>query len=149
MTEVSMQVIIPQRFLRDPARFQHAIDTALDGAALSVKADFNVTVRTWDDKPQFEIRKSPGERFIGTGHRIYKFISGGTSVRYAIMSKNFRPKSRVGFIGSNQGSGGMVFISKKHPRPGIKARKFEVVIKQKWDKELPKIMQRSIDSELK
>ena len=160
MTGVDMTVIVPTRFLRNPARFERAIENTLDGAAKDVKVDFNVTTGTWDDRPEFEITTpQKGVRLIKTTHKIYFFISGGTKP-HIIRPRNakalsfnatgFRPKSRVGYIGSNKGH-----QADKDPRrvlvvhhPGTKAREYPQAIKEKWDKELPKIFQRAIDSEV-
>jgi hypothetical protein len=158
MTGVEMTAIIPRKFLRDPIRFERAIENALDGAALDVKADFGATTSTWNDRPRFYIRKQKGERFIGTDGLIYKFVSGGTkphliaarnAPRLAFYATGFRPKSRVRYIGANKGHR----ANKDFRRPlvvhhpGTQAREYPQVLKEKWDKELPKILQRSIDAE--
>lgn len=146
---IRANVIIPKGVLFDPVKLFRVIDTTLDGVAEGMRVDFEVTTQTWKSKPLFWIKadKMALSRAVGTDSRIYYFVSRGTSVRYAIMSRNFRPKTRVGWIGSNKGRGGMVFISKKHPRPGIQARQFEDIIAKKWIKNFPDIMQRAINAE--
>lgn len=141
-------VIIPKKLLFDTKALARAVENTLTGAAKDVKIDFDVTTRTWKERPKFTIRKQPGMRTISTDSDIYRFVARGTRVRYATMSDDFRPKTRVGWIGSNKGRGGMVFVDKRFPKPGIKARGWEKLIKKKWDKELPVIMQRAIDAEI-
>lgn len=145
---VSARVIIPRRLFADPKRILRAAENALTGAAKGAKRDFDVTTQTWKNRPQFTIESSPGKRIVSTTSDIYRYVTRGTRVRYAVMSPDFMPKTRPGFIGSNMGKGGVVSISKLHPMPGIKARRFEQAIAAKWRKELPVIMQRAIDSEL-
>jgi hypothetical protein len=159
MTGVDMTVIVPTRFLRDPVRFERAIENTLDGAALDIKVDFAVTTSTWTNQPRFYIRKTKGERFIGTDGLIYKFVSGGTKPHLitahtpkglAFYATGFRPKSRVRFIGSNKGQQANKDFRRPMVvhHPGTQAREYPEVIKEKWDQELPKIFQRAIDSEV-
>lgn len=138
----------------DPARPSRVIENWKNMMALAIKADFGVTVQTWRNKPAFTIDSEGGARVIGTdvtqgAGRIYKFVSMGTRVRYATMTKPFGAKTAPGVIGSVAGIGGVAFISKKRPRPGIQARRFPEVIATKWRKEAPEQLQRAIDSEVK
>lgn len=133
----------------DAAKILRAVENGLDAAAKGAQTDFRVTTRTWNHKPDFNIERSPGRRVVATDDDIYFYLDEGTRVRYATMTANFRPKSRVRFIGSNIGRGGVLFISRKRPRPGIKAREFSDVIHKKWDRELPLTLQRAINAEVK
>jgi hypothetical protein len=141
-----MKVIFPTNLATNPRGMERAIENTLNQSALAAKADFGVTVQTWNDKPQFKIERKAGERTVYTDNLIYFFINNGTRVRYATMTKDFQAKTRAGFIGSGGGRGGVAFISKRRPKPGIKARKFDMVIKKKWDDKLPTQLQRAIDS---
>jgi len=129
----SVQAIsVPKDFL-DPKAFERAIENFLDAGAENIRVDFQVTTQTWREKPKFTIEKAGREsRWIYTGDKIYKFISGGTSVRYATMTPDFIPKTQIGYIGSGAGRGGVAFVNKKYPRPGIKAREFPKAIVRKW-----------------
>ena len=143
-----LEVIVPRQLLFDPKRLERVVENTLNEAATAVKADFNVTTRTWDNRPPFYIDKSIGERVVYTDDPIYRYVSGGTRVRRVIMTPGFSPKSRHRYIGANKGSGGvMAGPSMKISRPGIKAREFAETIKEKWDKELPDQLQRAIDAE--
>lgn len=142
-----IKVILPRRAVFDRKKLEGVIESTLSGLALGAKADFETTVATWNTSVDFTI-KSPEKysRVVSTNNRIYKFINDGTRVRYAVMTANFRAKTRPGFIGSNAGAGGVAFFSKKRPRPGIKARNFDKKIAEKWRKEAPRTMQRAIDA---
>jgi hypothetical protein len=143
-----MKVFVPKSLIADPKRLTRAIDNGLNAAALGVQVDFNVTTQTWAGRPEFVIKAGKFERYIYTLNKIYKFVSGGTRVRYATMTPDFGAKTAVGKIASFKGRGGMAYISKRHPRPGIKAREFAETIQEKWKKELPQVLQRAIDSEV-
>lgn len=125
------------------------IENTLTGVALDVQVDFGVTVQTWSHKPAFNIKREKYKRTVSTPDQIYKYVTRGTRVRRALMSGDFRPKTRTGWIGSNKGRGGVVFISKRVNRPGIKARQFEETIQKKWKKLMPGIFQRAIDAEVR
>jgi hypothetical protein len=140
-------VLIPRNNL-DPKRLLRAVENTLTMTAKAVKVDFDTTTRTWKERPEFTIEKAPFERIVGTDSDIYRFVTRGTSIRYATMMPGFSPKTSVRMIGSSGGKGGVAFISKKHPKPGIKAREFEETIGTKWQKEMPAQMQRAIDAEL-
>jgi len=143
-----VQAIIPRELLGNPAAIERAVNNALDASALDIKIDFDVTTQTWRRRPRFFIRREPGQRLIYTENRIYRFVSGGTRVRYATMTPDFKAKTVVRVIASYPGRGGRAFINKRKPRPGIKARKFSEEIIKKWQPRLPTIFQRAIDAEV-
>jgi len=137
---------LPRRLLADPVRVFRVVENALTGTALAVKVDFDTTTRTWKNRPKFTIKRSKLRRLVYTNSDIYRFVSRGTRVRYAVMTDNFIAKTQPGVIGSRAGRGGLLAFTKR-PLPGIKARRFEPTIKQKWDKEFPRNVQRAIDAE--
>lgn len=143
----TMKVLIPRNNL-DPKKLLRAVENTLTMTAKAVKVDFDTTTRTWKDQPEFTIEKAPFQRIVATDSDIYRFVTRGTSIRYATMMPGFAPKTAVRLIGSMAGKGSKAFVSKKHPKPGIKAREFEEAISDKWQKELPEQMQRAIDAEL-
>lgn len=143
---VKAKVIFPKSVLADPRKVVRAVENALTGLAYNAKVDFDTTTQTWTDRPTFTIEKSPGKRVVATRSDIYRFVSRGTRVRYAVMTPGFRPKTRVGYLGSNKGVGGMAFVGKV-PLPGIQAREFEETVRKKAEKEAPIIVQRAIDAE--
>lgn len=144
--KISVTVHLPPEGMMSAEKTLQAIENQLDMTAAAAQVDFQVTTATWNHKVVFNVMKKKGIRHIFTEDKIYFFLNFGTSVRYATMSLNFRPKSRPGAIRSNKGRGGVLFISKARPRPGIKARKWDEAIQQKWDKEFPTQIQRAIDS---
>ncbi len=144
---ITVRAIIPTKVALDTEAMGRAIENTLDALAKDIKIDFDVTTQTWHDRPEFGIDKSEGRRLVATDNEIYGYLDRGTSVRYATMSQDFAPKTRTGFIGSNAGRGGVVRVSRLHPRPGIQARNFAAAIQKKWDAQMQTIFQRAIDSE--
>lgn len=133
----------------DAKRAQKVIENVLDMTAEAIRADYHVTTRTWSNKPTFVIEKpNPWERLIYTENEIYGYVSEGTPVRYATMTPDFQAKTAPRVIASGTGRGGVAFVSKAHPRPGIKAREFPETIGRKWDKEAPRQIERALASEL-
>jgi len=147
--KTDIKVTIPKNLLGNPASITRAIQNTLTMSAKNVEIDFKVTTQTWDTKPAFKTEKEVFSRTVSTDSKIYGFVNDGTSVRYALMSPDFLPKTRPGWIGSGMGSGRVLKIDKTHPRPGIKARGFDKEIKKKWEAEMPKLLQRAIDAEVK
>lgn len=133
--------VTPQRKLKfpDPKKAFKKIQRINQSTAKAMLKDFEKTTRTWENKPEFEVETSGASgQFGGSGEDpsvtvttdddIYRYISRGTRVRYATMSPDFRPKTRVNRIVSYRGRGGMVFVDTSKPRPGIKARNYEKII---------------------
>ena len=95
--------------------YKKALEDAMDDLADEAKEQFEKTVATWDDAPEFIIRKNKENRSVtanGKAARIYDYVDNGTSVRHALMSPDFKAKTRGGVIGSGPGRGGVVFVSR-------------------------------------
>lgn len=146
---------LPKGILLDPKKLSRAIENALDGAALGAQADLQATVATWKHKPEFKIEAKLGRRDVYTEDEIYGYVNDGTKP-HQILPKNGsvlrigvggRPKTVVGALRSNKGAAPKSFAyAKGVHHPGSEARKFDEAVQKKWDKQLPEIMQRSIDS---
>lgn len=128
--------IIHEGDLPTGAQALAAVSRAFDKIAQGIQQDFNMTVRTWDDRPHFVVTgiDSAGKlrRTIYTSHRNYYFVNYGTSVRHAMMEKGFVPKTTPGVIGAQAGYGGMLFVNRNLKLPGITARRFDLAIVKKW-----------------
>jgi hypothetical protein len=153
-----MEVIkVKGGLLSDPGKLSRVVENALSAAALGAKADFGVTTQTWSNKPRFTIIRKTGERIVGTSDEVYGYVDHGTRAHVIRARANkplafktgYRAKTSPGRIASTSGgaSGDSVFARAVN-HPGTKARKFSETIARKWRKELPEIMQRSIDAEV-
>lgn len=154
--------VVPKDLVLDVKKMDRAINNALDGSALAAKVDFDTTTRTWRRRPGFLI-KTPryGVRDIYTIDAIYSYVSGGTRAhiirpkkrggRLAFFRSGFRAKTRHQYIGSNKGKqAGSDFVTPQSVmHPGNKPRELDVAIQKKWQKQLSKTLQRSIDAEIK
>lgn len=134
--------ILPGRF--DPDAFSREMIKQMEIINDGMEKDFKATVRTWSDpKPRFTRKVNVSQGLI-EGHvrtarihggkpreAIYYMVNNGTKVRYAKMTDDWQPKTRVGIIGSFTGRGGLERID-RIGRPGVKARKFDVAIALKY-----------------
>lgn len=136
----------------------------------SVK-DRQKTTKTWKGShpydvedttqiPDFYFTLSNPERYVtklevavtGPEYGIKKWfwISEGTKVRYAVMTKDFKPKTKVGVISSYVGRGRRKYVNPAVMRPGIDKRGFDDILNQrqeeriqkKWETALKKGMKR-------
>lgn len=79
-----------------------------------------------------------------TSDAVYGYLNDGTRIRYATMTPNFSPKTRPGRVNAVAGSGGLAYVSKKRPRPGIKPRKFDELVVKGTKNSFEKAAERAI-----
>lgn len=152
-----MKPIIPRHFRIDERKFKDVIESALDDAAKQVKEDFEDTIQSWDTYVKFVTYSRSYEREVTTNNQIYSWVNDGTK-KHKITVKNakalaFRlggaPKTRAGVLGSGEGHpGGAVAFAKYVMHPGIKARKFNKLIRDIWLNKLPRLLQRALNESL-
>ena len=152
-----MKLILPKKLIADPVKLKRSLTNALNGVAKDIQIDFMVTVQTWEHRVPFLIQVlGYYRRIVATDDEIYGYVNNGTRP-HRIMPKGkmlrfntpFRPKTLPNKIYSGSGSKGTnVVFSRGVNHPGTKARKFDVAIHDKWEKEFGVIMQRAIDSEV-
>lgn len=129
--------ITPRRF--DPDAFSREMIKEMEKLNKDIKKDFEATVRTWEHTPRFTSKVNVSQGLI-EGHTrtarihggkppelIYYFLARGTKVRFAKMTDDWMPKTRVRVIGSFPGRGGLERVD-HIARPGIKAREWHVAI---------------------
>lgn len=107
----------------------------------SAQKDFKKTVTHWRDKPTFEkpvIRYAKGNPRIQivTVSDKWKWLNYGTKVRWAIMHKDFRPKTTPGRFVSGKGSPPYDPVWRGYsmgaPQPGIEPRGWTEMAKRKY-----------------
>lgn len=90
------------------------------------------TVATWTAQPQFQAVKTVRGYSVNVNpDEPWKWVNQGTRVRRAIMSRDWRSKTKPNVISSFNGAGRVVFISRKITRPGIEARNFTNIISKR------------------
>lgn len=154
---IKFKPIIPRGEILDARKLARAKKNALDGAAKGALVDFKVTAQTWEHKPGFSIEAPDNAtRIVGTNDTIYGYVEEGTRP-HVIVAKGktlafpsgHRAKTRPRVIGSGSGgSSGSTVFTKRVQHPGTDAREFSVVIAEKWQEQLPILLQRAIDAEL-
>lgn len=133
--------LLPGKF--NPDSFSQSMIQQMEIVNDGLEKDFKATVRTWDHKVRFTRRVNVSQGLI-EGHvrtarihggkppeLIYVFVNNGTRIRYARLTDDWQPKTRVGIIGSFMGRGGLERID-RIGRPGVKARKFDKAIALKY-----------------
>jgi hypothetical protein len=133
------------------AAFERAVERGLDSGAKTVKASFEETMTTFRRKFPVKINSKTGFRFIWVDGEIYSYVSEGTSIRWALMSRDWRSKTRPGRIPPGAGRGRVVIAGRRammargiQPRRGIEGRKFD---KQIAKRDAPGV-QRGLDREI-
>lgn len=128
--QIKMRAILPRKFNVDLALALLADGVQTEGE--TQQKQYQKTTRTWRRKPKHELEFSQTKREIKatniTNDKIYFFLHDGTKVRYAVLSRDWISKTTPGRLSSGPGRGRVLFISKKHPRPGIEAREWTDII---------------------
>lgn len=150
------KVILPKKLILDAKAMGRVIENTLNATAKDMKIDFDVTAQTWKNKPQFVIETpSPYERIVATGSIIYSYVNDGTPPHVITPHRSkllrfspfYRAKTSPRSISSGPGgSSGDAVFARRVNHPGTKAREFDRVIAEKWDRLLPGIFQRAVDS---
>jgi hypothetical protein len=134
-----MPTIKSRAILAKPFDIDAALALLADGVQTEGETQqklYQKTTATWRNKPDHELEFSSDKQEIKatniTDNRIYFFLHEGTKVRYAILSPDWKSKTTPRRLSSGQGRGRVIFISKKFPQPGIKAREWtDVIIRQR------------------
>lgn len=143
----------------DAKQILRAVENTLDDMATNAKIDFDVTTRTWSNRPEFTIEKPEYlVRIVGTTSEVYGYVDWGTKP-HPIVAKNpsglltfqtgYKAKTGIKVIGSK--SGGKYGPIRRTPavqHPGTDSREFSLEIAKKWAKLSTRIFQRAIDSQL-
>lgn len=128
--------------------FRDVIFRELKAQGKATEKEFDKTVATWSgDKPSFEsitdITKGDASVLTGpTGStkalRKFKYLDEGTAIRWALMSSDWKSKTKPGKLKSGRGKGRPVLIGRRAmqkrnipPRPGIEAREWTPLIQKR------------------
>jgi hypothetical protein len=155
----TFQAIKPGTII-DTKRMQSIITNQMRMVAKSVQVDFVATTLTWKRRPDFVISE-PDEStiVIGTDNDIWYMLNVGTRP-HIIRIKNakwlafrwdgfgtFRAKTVPRQFRSNKGYVGRKWNYRKQVRhPGHKAREYTDAAREKYQRLLPVIIQRAINS---
>ena len=139
-----MKAIKPKRL--KVGVFEHEWRKVLDKTANQVlKPDMESTVQTFNRKPKVEVEDtSKGNQLSKAAFiedEIYFYLARGTRLRWALMSRDWRSKTKPRRIPAKRGRGRAVIAGRRAmqarglgPRPGIKARNPDKLIAKKRNK---------------
>lgn len=148
MPEILLK-ITPPKGMPTTKDFTQAFERAVRKTTGLVERDIQATMKTWARKADFEtvVTSAGGSYTISTGtdDPVYGYVDAGTKP-HAIRAKRarslrfyggFRPKTRVGVIGSGAGgaSGAAVFREAVF-HPGTAPRRFLLTISRRRQKTL-------------
>ena len=140
-TVVAMKAIKPKRLKVDA--FTQEWNKVLDDTAQhKLKPDIQSTIQTFKRKPDVEVKDtSKGNqlsRAVYIEDEIYFYLARGTRIRWALMSRDWRSKTKPKRIPAGHGQGRAIVVGRRAmqargiaPRPGIKAREFDILIAKK------------------
>jgi len=131
-------------------RVRLEILNALRREGTTHKKELRKTVATWrGDKPKFEslvgLDHPPGAATVVTGPtgntkgvQKWVWLNDGTRIRWALMSRDWRSKTKVRSFRSGAGAGRVVLAGRRAmtargigPRPGIEAREWTKTLSQR------------------
>ncbi len=142
---IQLRAIKPKRLKVDV--FEKGVNKGLDRIAKLIEGDFNETQRTFKRKFPVEIDKGDGWRLIFVDSDIYSYVSRGTRIRWALMSRDWQSKTAPGRFRPGPGRGRVVIAGRGAmqrrgiaARPGIKARKFDEQIVKKDTRQAQRIL---------
>lgn len=121
---------------------------ALRAEGRDVVKELRKTTATWSgEKPDFEaiigLSGEDASVFAGPtgsemGAKKWRWLDAGTRIRWALMSRDWRSKTRPGFVGSGPGAGRVLLAGRRAmtrrniaPRPGIQARGWSELIQKR------------------
>lgn len=109
----------------------------LEAHADKVKRDLESLTSNWNHDPKIKVEvridNESGTARVTSSDDVFGYLNRGTSVRYALMSPDWKSKTRPGSFRSGSGSGRVLYIGKRKPwrksrkrwpRAGIKGRRW-------------------------
>lgn len=132
-----MKTVITSNITKVAARYRRMarnLPGVVDRAIQSLAQDeavpqFEKTVATWTRQPTFTPVKTPRGWAVQVAPEYpYGWVNRGTRIRHALMSADWKSKTKPNVISSYAGRGRLLFVSRKITRPGIVARNFQQII---------------------
>jgi hypothetical protein len=139
-----------------------ALREALVREGIEQRRLLDKTTRTWEgDVPYFvsketisptQLTMTTGPHGEGKGAKKWMYLEEGTKIRWAVMSKGFKPKTRRAYLNSMKGRGDAVIVGKRammargiKPRPGIRARNWRAEVNKERSRKFKGLMQKAFD----
>lgn len=138
----------------DAKALEREIKKELKLIARMAKNRMLTPTQTWNNPPDFVISGPmlAGDdlvcrvRTLGSsqGDMEFFFLDEGTKTRFATMTRDFMPKTAPRSFKASPGKGGLLFVNRKRPRPGIEARKWTTLTALEYSA----VLQSAIDKKL-
>lgn len=157
---IGADVIVPKSLAFKPDMLLKAVDTGMKATAEALRVDFVATTNTWRTKPKFVSTKAAELTYtVSTDNPIWAMLERGTKphiirIRRARFLRfqwdgygSYGAKTKPNFLGSRAARYPKTpqrRIQVRHP--GTKARNWIETAQDKYEKLLPKIVQRSVDA---
>lgn len=157
-----MKPVKPAKLKADAMRL--ALLNPMRDIGKGIKDDFAKTTRTWEDKPRWTVTRNLNSRegflrvWVWTEHQHFRWVNEGTRAHWvpkrgvATMAfRRYRAKTRVQWIGSRSGGrfGALIVRTGRWKVKGIKARKFDEVVRRKWQPKFGRRMAQAMQSAAK
>jgi hypothetical protein len=135
---------------------------ALDEEAFEHRRLLRQTTKAWEGtRPQFRSQTTVGPTQIaittapfgnGPGAKKWRWLETGTKIRWAVMSRGWRSKTRRAWLNSRRGRGQVVIAGKRammarniRPRPGIAPRNWIAEVNKDRSRKFKGLLQRAFD----
>lgn len=151
---IKMRVFVPKSVFNDARMMGNIQHLMIQKTAPDLRREFEKTVRTWKDQPNFKTEHYSGVRVmwvkVYTYSTVYRLVNAGAAphlirprrARMLRFQKNFRPKTRPRLIGSFAGGKFGDFISTPAVfHPGFEAREFDQTIAEEYQDTFAKDVQ--------
>lgn len=136
-------------------QMQQAVQIALREETALVRRDYELTVRTWRNKPEFTERQTSDAVTVSTDNQIYEYVDKGTrphmirpkkAKKLRFFREGFQSKTTPNNLYARKGrqaNKGLTFSDSVH-HPGFEGRNFTTLIKAKSQKRLATSFQKRI-----
>lgn len=150
---IAFTMIMEKIPLIDDKEFRFLMRDLLQSQAKKAVAKANLTTTTWASRPRFTINLRRGRALgstigieIETDSDVWFWLDRGTRVRYASMTSNYIPKTRVDMFYSFTGVGHKTITDTSAPNPGIEARHWSVLLEEEFSNEIYNQMTRVMNA---
>jgi hypothetical protein len=156
MAKILLRSITPKGKIFDLSQFDRQMSNALNDVIQTAKRDFEKTVATWSNKPQFDVRRASAAKLeakVSTTHEIFTYVVRGTKPHTITARRAPALRFQTGFTSKTMprkitsrrgGRSGPMVSAKTVYHPGTEARDFDIVIAEKLKPVLVKEVRNAI-----
>lgn len=150
---IMMRAVLPKLLKQDAVRL--ALLNPMRDIGKGIERDFKVTTKTWERQPRWKITRNLNSRegflrvAVMTDDQQFIWVNEGTRDHWVprrgtatMVFRRYKAKTRVRVIASQAGGpyGPLIVRTGRWKVKGIKARKFDEVLKRSWQPEFNRRM---------